>query len=264
MAGVWWRNPWNFVRVLCVVSGVIASAVGVLQHLNPQTNLAVALAIPVALFTASFSASIGMWLYSYITQQAREASFRFERIYQPLYDELLKEINSLSICGLLSLHTWQYPISGSHLKEFVAPEVRQAFDDIVEEIGRYNKVWNEAHAVATAVLQSAAATLLPGDGDTMRQARQQVVERINQVYPYVFDPNVTSLDENVVRNIEQYIAQGGFQDSKRIAASLVESAKAALLKDATIKRRLITAEALSMKTERARKILLQRLMRPLS
>jgi len=257
----WWRNPWNFSRSLCAIAGVAAFAVGVLQQANPQLNLSFVLAVPLALFTASFSATIGMWLYSHITQQSRDADFRFQRIYTPLYDDLLRVTDDLKRCQVAFLHQWR-EINGTSLKEFVAPEVSNAVKDIIQELERYHEVWNDAYAAAEQVLVAATKRL----ADMVRTGNPgaEIATDLKSDYPFLFDPTITIPSQSRIDNTANRLGQAGYLDSKKLASELVKTVKDALLKDERVAARQRAIEALMPKVEAVRKLVHQRLMRPLS
>ena len=257
----WWRNPWNFSRSLCGVSGGAAFAVWAAQQAYPQTNLSFVNAVPLALFTASFSASMGMWLYSHITQQSRDADFRFQRIYTPLYDALLRVIDDLKRCQVAILHQWR-EINDTSLKEFVAPEVSNAVNDIIQELERYHEVWNDAYAAAEQILVAATKAL----ADMVRTGNPgaEIATDLKSDYPFLFDPTITSPSQSRIDNTANRLGGAGYPNSKKLASELVKTVKDALLKDERIAARQKAIEALSPKVEAVRKLVHQRLMRPLS
>jgi len=260
MAG-WLRNPWNFSRALCILAGSIAGILWLVQLQHPSLNLSLGFAIPLTIFTASFSASMGMWLYGHITQQARDAQFRFDRIYQPLYDELLKEIESLERCNLTSLHKWR-EIGESSLREFVAPDVKDALDGLRDQFEAYHQMWNTAYGEAERILYSVVKEMGVGP-DPSNEARQ-IVDAIRQDYRFLFDPGVAVPLEGRMDNIENYLTRAGLSNGKDAAARLAREAKAAFKDNQKIKGRSDAVETLRPQVERARRLLHQRLMRPLA
>jgi len=258
----WWRNPWHFIPVLWIVSGVIAAAVWAYQFLHPELDLALVFALPVAVFTASFSASMGMWLYSHITRESRDAQFRFERIYTPLYDDLQRVIQDLDRGFIGSLQKWQ-EINDTHLKVFVAQEVGHAVEDLVRELKTYHEVWNEAYSAAEKILIDATMHLTDRVGS--RNPGPEIVTEVKSSgYQFLFDPNTTTLDPNRMTNIVNRIGQAGYQDARRLADEMVKKMKETLVLNGKVVARLREIEALMPKVEAVRELVHQRLIRPLS
>jgi hypothetical protein len=270
------------VRVLCVVSGAIASTVGVFQYLNPQANLAVALAIPVALFTASFSASIGMWLYSHITEQAREATFRLEEVYRPLYDELLKVVNDLKSYHVAEVPFWR-EIDGSNLRELVSPEVAEAMRQLDADLDKHHEVWGQAYFVATNKLLPMALAQTKGrvgnfveethPDQPVSKAFMQVRDLLNQDHGFLLDPDYKEdlrflpkdgrgrpqgLSEKVTHLLGP-VYRGG----PDVGYEVIKDARTTLMGGTQPSELTKSVQNLVPKGEAARRLVQQRLIRPL-
>jgi hypothetical protein len=255
----WWRNPWNFVRVLCGVSGLTALGLGIFQLSHSEVNLSFVLALPVALFTASFSASIGMWLYSHITEEARDAQFRFERIYTPLYDEFLRNLRSLNECNGVWLPKWQ-EFRESSLKEFIPPKLRDALDKLQAEFETYDQIRQDAYETAHRIVYAVIAAEL---GD-LSNKHTGIANEVESSVPFLLDPDVSSLHPNRLVNIKNALNQAGIADYEKMASTILTKTKAALLQDEKIDARVKAVKILTPKAESMHQLLYQRLMRPLS
>lgn len=261
MAAGWWRNPWNFVRVLCGASGFVGAVVVLARLAYPQIDLSIALALPLALFTASFSASMGMWLYSHISQSARDAQFRFERIYQPVYDDLLQVIRALNDYRTAWLQKWR-DIKDTSLNEFVAPEVTNGIGRLEEELENYSHVWNTAYVAVERILDS-VRTGYPSRANPPNPG-PEIANVIKSEYRFLFDPDTTSLPSSRMADIANRLGQAGYSDSRELAVEIIEKVKGEFLKSEEVRARLNSSKGLLPRVDEVRTIVHKRLMRPLS
>jgi hypothetical protein len=254
----WWRNPWNFSRFLSLVAGTCVGLVGILQLAYPQANLSLILAIPLALFTASFSASIGMWLYAHITQEARDAQFRFERIYQPLYDELLKEIEALKGCGLAHLQKWTWEVRESSLREFVDPRVGEALEDLRAQLAEYRRTWDIANTAARGVIQMELNEI--GIRNDEFNSAGEILAMLYLDNRFMFDPNVRDLSETKMIQLGLILAKGRYP---WIPDDITSRVKHLLLENQQVQERQRSVVIVLSRAETVRRMLHRRLMWPL-
>ena len=266
MAGGFWRNPWTYVRLLCIISLSISLGAVVYQLCHPETNLILVISTALTVFLTSFGIGMTAWLRSHTAQQTTDAKFRREGIYQPLYDELLGAVEALNSCQTASLPRWQ-EISHSSLKESVSPQVEETMRNLVTELDEYKRIWKQALLVAGKevhfVIQEhlAKATRTHVEGQTSGRA---VHDTILQNYKFLFDPK-SNEPSDLRSTVANLLAEAGWYAGPPLAAGILRDVRQVLARPGTeVAARATAAEKLMPKLEAARQLVQQRLRRPLS
>ena len=193
MAG-WWRNPWNVVYIVLGGLGLSFLALVLCQLSHPETNLSAVLTIVGGLFGTMSGGSLIQWLRLHIS----EAQFRLDRIYRPLYDELLKVVSDVKSYHVAAISKWR-EIDGSNLRVLVSPEVAKAMRELDPDLDKHHEVWDQAYFVATQKLipfASAETRRRPGAfvEDThpdhpVSKAFTEVHDLLKQDHAFLFDPD---------------------------------------------------------------------------
>jgi hypothetical protein len=275
VADGWWRSPWTYVRLLCLVSLSVFVGALAYQLRHPEATLLILVSTSLTVFLASLTIGMRPWLLSHTA----EAKLRRDSIYRPLYDEMLRAIDDLNSCRTTSLPKW-HEIKGSSLSESVAPKVTEAMQTLVKEFEEYTGVWEHSlfvarkvvHSVLNEQLQKAAknsyAQLTEEDRGSSWNRIYETILRDNKFlfdpdYMIIFDPK-TSGPTNMGRILDRLISQAGYYTTPSTAPDILGAVKADLSRPGTeVTARITALEKLMPKVEAARELLRERIKRPL-
>ena len=280
------RNPWTFVLIVCIALLAVAIGALVYQPSHPELNLTLLFQTSIGMFASIIVVAIGVLLRSHTTQQTDEAKSRREAIYQPLYDELLRIMDTLKSCRTASLPKWK-EISDSSLIESVAPEVTEAMRNLVQELEKYGGVWKQSLFVAGKMVYSVLQEQLnkvtrnPNVQQTELErgsSWNRIYETIMQDYRFLFDPNYVAIfnwknlpifepkqdhNSSMGRILAELLPQAGYYVNPGVIQDLLQALKAAVSTPG-VTARATAAEKLMSKAEAARILISQRLKRPLT
>ncbi len=226
----------------------------------PQTNLSFVNAVPLALFTASFSASMGMWLYSFITAQSQDAKWRFENIYRPLYEDIHGVVRDLTNYNQAFLGKWR-DIKGTSLEPFVAPDIIQDLDSLQARLDRIN----ESHRAArdSAVITLTNLFSLVEVPKLSEQTRIELLQLLQQDSRFLYHPGVELPNEDVITRVRTVLQRSAIGPPDDATKDLLTRVRAALRIDKQIVERARRIEETLPEAQRLHEQILNKLRHPL-
>lgn len=255
----WWKNPYHFLPILLLASATSFISSWALEKRFPDLGFSAAYNLSLALFTASFAATIAMMTYSWVTVEGQRRQWRhdvemrhFEQIYGPLYEEVLKVVDELRNHGFPWLQKWR-EIKEKSVGPFVDPKIAKDLDGLARRLGELSALHQLAYYRAENIIVEVSMSDPWG-------ISTPVVDGIKSAFQgdrrFLYDPKQTSPSEHMMSQLRHTISDAS------ALAEYVKKLKGTFTEDPQIQRRAALVESILPDAEALSARIRDRMMHP--
>lgn len=220
-----------------------------LQKRFPELDLSLPYTVSLALFTATFAATIAMATYSWVTQKNQRREWRhemeirhFEEIYGPLYEESLKVLDELNRYESPWLQKWP-EVKKKSFGPFVDPGIAKDLDRLEQRLEKLGKLRSATYDIPLQIIDRVSTG--PPWGENLSKWVANLKDRFREgqgFRNFFYAPGVNQPAPHIIDSIRKVFSDAGLDESALLR--YIGQVKAAFLQDPTMKERVDLTDAI--------------------